>query len=89
MKAKAITPKEQPSGRKKGTSAAGGLDEELDEDELAMREEEEEDDEQPHQSSNHVTTLTRQPSCIIGAMRFDSDSSLTLLNPSDLTRSRV
>lgn len=81
MKAKgSVTapPAEQRSGpgRKKGStnsSSGGTLDVELDEDELAMREEEEEsesgDQSQSH-SMTHVTTLTRQPSCITGAMRY-------------------
>ena len=59
------------SGKKKG----GNLDEELDEDELAMRGEEEDEEEDnensdhPSHSMTHVTTLTRQPSCINGSMR--------------------
>jgi SNF2 family DNA or RNA helicase len=67
-------------GRKKGStnssSSGGTLDVELDEDELAMREEEEEEEEedagdQSHShSSTHVTTLSRQPTCINGAMRY-------------------
>ena len=63
-------------GRKKGStnsSSGGSLEVELDEDELAMREEEEESesgDQHPSHSMTHVTTLTRQPSCITGSMRY-------------------
>jgi SWI/SNF-related matrix-associated actin-dependent regulator of chromatin subfamily A member 5 len=82
VKAKGPPPPTEPvksgPGRKKGStnsSSGAGIDVELDEDELAMRgeeEEEEEDDENHSPSMTHVTTLTRQPSCINGNMRYPS-----------------